>query len=756
MALDPEAMARMGGTDPEFAEKLRKVMERLSEQGFQPRVSNAFRTPEQQAEKVRLGYAKNPDPGTHGAGLAADVIDKRYGWEDSKRNAKFFAALTDAAMAEGLTAGGSWFGQGGTRLKPTRPALWNKYGIGWDPAHIESKTPVPQAARAERGGKMAGMPDAGVGPGTRPEWLPADTSLDKLNTIISGLETRVSAEEDNTTRNTLMAQLEAAKRYRLNFSGPHQPPGGTVNPPSNEPISLNPPVKVLPLETGYKRLPGKTAAPPSTGAPVAAPFAADVPKITLGAQGRSVSTTSGVPYPAEDLARREELGGTMLGEQLKLANARRERLQKIAEKRIGLLDEADKTIARFSQSAQDDLDRLTGLAGGKPVLGLPPGAVEEPGMTSAAQRARAGLKGGEVEKPAVPEARKGLIAKMEERFNEAGAQLDAARKDLADFKLDPQRGVGIQVVIAGIADAMRIMGSSIASGGRNLGSGPSYVSQVLDRNLQAQKIELEKMMKIHGMTKEQRDFTWKAWNEFKDEKKAIELRMAQLDAARLANMTSRIDIKAAAAEEINKMGRDLSALRYATGVGQVEAEIKAKEKAAGKTTTEVSETRKEAVNPLAVAQAKAQVGGGKIMPPATIRNLAEDRSVIYAAMAMANKIRNKDLTPIKGIPWLPTDANTLMPQIKSLARQIERRLGTDSGNLAQQEGQLMVESVTGREWNKAAQAHRRFLEIVGRLRRKYDEEVGMYGSQGYRTTGLGLPEDALKRFDFEAKKKITE
>jgi hypothetical protein len=135
MSTDP----KLAELRPEFRVKVAAILDALEAAGFQPKISNALRTKEQQAEKVRLGYAMPGalDPGTHGWGLACDVIDRRYGWKVCEEAARFFGKLCDLALAAGLTSGGAWFGKGGTRVRPTHHSVWNVYGLGWDVAHIE-------------------------------------------------------------------------------------------------------------------------------------------------------------------------------------------------------------------------------------------------------------------------------------------------------------------------------------------------------------------------------------------------------------------------------------------------------------------------------------------------------------------------------------------------------------------------------------------------------------------------------------------
>jgi hypothetical protein len=124
---------------PEFRIKISRILDILTTKGFSPKISNAHRTKEQQLEKVKQGFAPATatDPGTHNWGLAGDIIDSRWGWDCTLDNAKFFAALCDACVAEGIICGGSW-----DRHGKHHPSSWNKYGLGYDPAHCEaSKVP---------------------------------------------------------------------------------------------------------------------------------------------------------------------------------------------------------------------------------------------------------------------------------------------------------------------------------------------------------------------------------------------------------------------------------------------------------------------------------------------------------------------------------------------------------------------------------------------------------------------------------------
>jgi hypothetical protein len=135
---------------PQFRLLIEPILIHLESDGYRPKISNAYRSAQQQLEKVRLGYAMPgaTKPGAHNWGLACDIIDRRWGWSLVEDAARFFAALGDLALAAGLTWGGAWFGAGGSRLHPTHKSGWNRWGIGWDPAHVALAN-APEELRRE-------------------------------------------------------------------------------------------------------------------------------------------------------------------------------------------------------------------------------------------------------------------------------------------------------------------------------------------------------------------------------------------------------------------------------------------------------------------------------------------------------------------------------------------------------------------------------------------------------------------------------
>jgi hypothetical protein len=99
----------LDGLDPTFRPKIINILRRLQAQGWQPRVASGRRTLAEQREKVRKGYSKTLKS-WHLKGLAADIIDRRWGWggEASDLNHPFWNALGQAAKAEGLKWGGDF------------------------------------------------------------------------------------------------------------------------------------------------------------------------------------------------------------------------------------------------------------------------------------------------------------------------------------------------------------------------------------------------------------------------------------------------------------------------------------------------------------------------------------------------------------------------------------------------------------------------------------------------------------------------
>lgn len=101
--------SNLNGLKPEFRVKVENVLRKLQAKGWQPKVAEGLRTVEQQKEKVQKGFSKTLKS-KHLDGLAADIIDKRYGWgkEAANLDFQFWKDLGQAATEESLTWGGNF------------------------------------------------------------------------------------------------------------------------------------------------------------------------------------------------------------------------------------------------------------------------------------------------------------------------------------------------------------------------------------------------------------------------------------------------------------------------------------------------------------------------------------------------------------------------------------------------------------------------------------------------------------------------
>ncbi len=105
---------KLAGLAPTFRPKVERVIERLKQAGFQPKIVFGWRSVEVQKKLKAQGNsplsfsfhtAQLPD-GTPFS-WAVDLIDSRWAWREPDCH-KFFKALGPAAKAEGLVWGGDW------------------------------------------------------------------------------------------------------------------------------------------------------------------------------------------------------------------------------------------------------------------------------------------------------------------------------------------------------------------------------------------------------------------------------------------------------------------------------------------------------------------------------------------------------------------------------------------------------------------------------------------------------------------------
>jgi hypothetical protein len=135
---------KLAAADPRV--RLPELLDRLRARGLQPRIAFTWRslaTQDNLLAKKRSSVSfsfHNAVANGAPASLAADLFDARYGWGDDTHGSPksngaltFFRAVGEEAAALGLVWGGAW---------KSRPSFWSRYGIGWDPAHVQA---VPNA-----------------------------------------------------------------------------------------------------------------------------------------------------------------------------------------------------------------------------------------------------------------------------------------------------------------------------------------------------------------------------------------------------------------------------------------------------------------------------------------------------------------------------------------------------------------------------------------------------------------------------------
>lgn len=145
----PDILARhpkLAELRPEFRPAVEAILADLEASGWQPKISNAYRTPAEQAAKKAAGFSLTAKPGYHNWGLACDVVDRRWAWQVRPETVEFFRELRAACDAQGVASGGWW----GLKPRRERRSAWLIHGLGWDVAHLQM-IGAPRALRRDYG-----------------------------------------------------------------------------------------------------------------------------------------------------------------------------------------------------------------------------------------------------------------------------------------------------------------------------------------------------------------------------------------------------------------------------------------------------------------------------------------------------------------------------------------------------------------------------------------------------------------------------
>ena len=115
--------------DPSFRPPATAVIEELTDQGWPVWIAGTRRDERRQAIYKLLGYSKT-SVSKHLRGQAMDV-HLALPWVLLPLHAQFYTALRDAAERHGLCSGARW-------LDANKAPIGARWGLGWDPGHVES------------------------------------------------------------------------------------------------------------------------------------------------------------------------------------------------------------------------------------------------------------------------------------------------------------------------------------------------------------------------------------------------------------------------------------------------------------------------------------------------------------------------------------------------------------------------------------------------------------------------------------------
>lgn len=109
---EPPRITDIDSLEPYVAGRVRRILDRLTRQGWDPVVFEARRTPERQRWLYGVGrtHSLGRQPVTrtlrsrHLTGKAVDIVSRSRGWGDGR----FFDALKEAAEAEGMAVPFAW------------------------------------------------------------------------------------------------------------------------------------------------------------------------------------------------------------------------------------------------------------------------------------------------------------------------------------------------------------------------------------------------------------------------------------------------------------------------------------------------------------------------------------------------------------------------------------------------------------------------------------------------------------------------
>ena len=139
---------KLRSMDPVLAQKVDIILQNMRKRGFRPKVFYAWRSVQVQkslknkgSSNISFSYHNNEMKKNTPASMGADIVDSKILWGEGKpieMIAPFWQALgEEVRKVGGLTWGGNWQPRGRRAKNERNRTLWEKYKVGWDPAHIE-------------------------------------------------------------------------------------------------------------------------------------------------------------------------------------------------------------------------------------------------------------------------------------------------------------------------------------------------------------------------------------------------------------------------------------------------------------------------------------------------------------------------------------------------------------------------------------------------------------------------------------------
>lgn len=108
---------KLSSLNPDLRPKVEKILKTLTDAGFQPKIFFGWRSVQVQLEiykagntKIKFSFHNAQKPDGRPNAYAADIVDKRWGWDDAAKKNGFWTALGKAAKDQGLVWGGDWKG----------------------------------------------------------------------------------------------------------------------------------------------------------------------------------------------------------------------------------------------------------------------------------------------------------------------------------------------------------------------------------------------------------------------------------------------------------------------------------------------------------------------------------------------------------------------------------------------------------------------------------------------------------------------